>query len=642
MTGIGGGKGSKAEKLGYLGLGMMGFPMARRLLDAGYRTRGLEPLHRQGQSPGRGRRKARHRSSQYRRTASIIFMCVTDAAAVEDVVFGANGLASVPGSGKLVVDFSSIHPDAARDIATRLKMANGMGWIDAPVSGGSKGAEEGTLAVMAGGDAADIERVRPYVLAMARRLTHMGPTGAGQTTKLCNQIIVGCAMAVLAEATRLASNAGIDAGKLPEALAGGFADSIPLQFFVPRMVQGIHSPPLGHIATILKDLDTVVDVAQATSTPCADGSLAAQIFRLGKAARGADVDALEIYKLSAAQAVEGSLRMRLPPTSGRINRIDCGRTHAALKNLPSEASNPAESRMPCTDPAGVKTSSEISIPEQMKAWVLGEPDELFLRDKPTPVPRARGSAGPHRAVAICATDLEIIHRGSPASIQGGLPFNKNFTPGHEYMGTVAALGPHVDEFKIGERVTVEIHAGCGQCKRCRKGMYTSCLNYGKPEKGHRANGFTTDGGFAEYAVNHINTIMPVPDSMSDPEATLVVTAGTSMYGLTELGGLVAGESVVVIGPGPIGLLAVAVAKALGASPVVLTGTRDKRLAIGKELGADRVINVGNENPVDIVKQLTGGIGADYVIECAGIGSHHRSGHPHDQSRRQDLSCRVSA
>ncbi len=105
--------------------------------------------------------------------------------------------------------------------------------------------------------------------------------------------------------------------------------------------------------------------------------------------------------------------------------------------------------------------------------------------------------------------------------------------------------------------------------------------------------------------------------MSDAEATLVVTAGTSMYGLTELGGLVAGESVVVIGPGPIGLLAVAVAKALGASPVILTGTRSRRLAIGRELGADRVINIADENPVDVVKQLTDGIGADYVIECAG-------------------------
>ena len=268
-------------------------------------------------------------------------------------------------------------------------------------------------------------------------------------------------------------------------------------------------------------------------------------------------------------------------------------------------------------PSGVKTAPDLPIPDQMKAWVLGDPDQLFLRDKPVPVPARAEVLVRIDAVAICATDLEIIHSGSPASIQGGLPFNKNFTPGHEYMGTVAALGPDVDEFSIGERISVEIHAGCGQCKRCRQGMYTSCLNYGKPEKGHRANGFTTDGGFAEYAVNHINTLARVPDTMTDAEATLVVTAGTSMYGLTELGGLVAGESVVVIGPGPIGLLAVAVAKALGASPVILTGTRNKRLAIGRELGADRVININDEDAVEVVKQLTSGIGADYVVECAG-------------------------
>jgi L-iditol 2-dehydrogenase len=269
------------------------------------------------------------------------------------------------------------------------------------------------------------------------------------------------------------------------------------------------------------------------------------------------------------------------------------------------------------DHAGVKILPEFPVPAQMKAWVLGGPDELFLRDKPVPVPKRAEVLVRIDAVAICATDLEVIHSGSPASIGGGLPFNKNFTPGHEYMCTVAALGPEVDEFRIGERVSVEIHAGCGQCKRCREGMYTSCLNYGRPDKGHRANGFTTDGGFAEYAINHINTLVRVPDTMSDAEATLVVTAGTSMYGLTELGGLVAGESVVVIGPGPIGLLAVAVAKALGAEPVILTGTRNARLAIGKGLGADRVINIAEEDAVEVVKQLTGGIGADYVVECAG-------------------------
>jgi 3-hydroxyisobutyrate dehydrogenase len=301
MSGIDGADRQSAERLGYLGLGMMGFPMTRRLVNAGY------DVTVWNRSAGKatalvdaGAKLASH-PRDVAAVAGIIFMCLTDAAAVEEVVFGHDGLAAVSGQGKLVVDFSSIHPDAARVIAARLKAANGMGWIDAPVSGGTMGAEGGTLAVMAGGDAADIERARPYVLAMARRLTHMGPTGAGQTTKLCNQVIVGCAMAVLAEATRLAVNAGIDAKRLPEALAGGFADSIPLQLFVPRMVQGIHSPPLGHIATMLKDLDTVIDVARDTSSPVPMAALAAQLFRLAKSARGADVDALEIYKLSANQ-----------------------------------------------------------------------------------------------------------------------------------------------------------------------------------------------------------------------------------------------------------------------------------------------------------------------------------------------------
>lgn len=269
---------------------------------------------------------------------------------------------------------------------------------------------------------------------------------------------------------------------------------------------------------------------------------------------------------------------------------------------------------------GVRASTGMPIPNTMKAWVLGDPGQLRLAEKPVPTPKRAEVLVRIDAVAICATDLEIIEHGTPALIQGGPPFNKNFTPGHEYMGTVAALGPGVDEYRIGERVTVEIHAGCGQCKRCRQGMYTSChnygLNYGDVDKGHRANGFTTDGGFAEYAVNHINTLSRVPDNMSDEEATLVVTAGTSMYGLTELGGLVAGESVVVTGPGPIGLLAVAVAKALGASPVILSGTRDARLAIGTKLGADRVVNVRNEDLVSVVKDMTGR-GADYVVECAG-------------------------
>ena len=271
--------------------------------------------------------------------------------------------------------------------------------------------------------------------------------------------------------------------------------------------------------------------------------------------------------------------------------------------------------------ADLGTGPDFAIPATMKAWVLGDPGELKPAQKPVPVPKRAEVLVRIDAVAICATDLEVIEHGSPALIEGGLPFNKDFTPGHEYMGTVVALGPGVDEYRIGQRVAVEIHAGCGQCKRCREGMYTSCLNYGlnygNVDKGHRANGFTTDGGFCEYQVNNINTLVAIADEMSDEEATLVVTAGTAMYGLTELGGLVAGESVTVSGPGPIGLLGVAVAKALGASPVMLTGTRDNRLRIGLQLGADHVINARNENVVEAVRRFNGGKGVDYVIECSG-------------------------
>jgi L-iditol 2-dehydrogenase len=267
--------------------------------------------------------------------------------------------------------------------------------------------------------------------------------------------------------------------------------------------------------------------------------------------------------------------------------------------------------------APARLSNEYPIPERMKAWVLGNPGEIVPTEKPVPQPAAAEVLVRIDAVAICATDLEIIAHGLPAMVDGELPFNKNFTIGHEYMGTVVKLGPAVDEYAVGDRVTVEVHAGCGRCGRCRQGMYTACLNYGDLTKGHRANGFTTDGGFAQYAVNSINTLVHVPDEMSDEEATLVVTAGTSMYGLDVLGGLIAGEGVVVTGPGPIGLLGVAVAKALGADPVILTGTRDHRLDLGTKLGADHVVNARREDPVAAVKRLTGGKGVQFVVECSG-------------------------
>ena len=271
----------------------------------------------------------------------------------------------------------------------------------------------------------------------------------------------------------------------------------------------------------------------------------------------------------------------------------------------------------------VSTARSPVIPAKMQAWVLGNPGALELIEKPVPHPGAAEVLVRVDAIAVCATDLEVIYHGPPALIHGGEPFNKNFTPGHEYMGTVARLGAGVDEFEVGERVAVEVHAGCGRCERCREGMYTACLNYGMNygdrDKGHRANGFTTDGGFAEYAVNHINTLVHVPDAMSDEEATLIVTAGTAMYGLDVMGGLIAGQALVVTGPGPIGLMGVAVAKALGAQPVILTGTRadQRRLELGRKLGADHVVNVHAEDAVAAVKRITDGKGCHYVLECSG-------------------------
>lgn len=263
------------------------------------------------------------------------------------------------------------------------------------------------------------------------------------------------------------------------------------------------------------------------------------------------------------------------------------------------------------------------VPQTMRAWVLDGPGELRLAAKPVPQPGAAEVLVRIGATAVCGTDLEVIARGAPALIRGGLPFNRNFTPGHEYMGTVAKPGAGVDEFAVGERVAVEIHAGCGRCERCREGMYTACLNYGMNypghDKGHRANGFTTDGGFAEYAVNHVNTLVRVPQAMSDEEATLIVTAGTAIYGLDTLGGLIAGQSLAVIGPGPIGLMAVGVAKALGAAPVILIGTRRdrRRLDIGRRFGADEAVTVEDGDPVESVRRLTRGRGVDYAMECSG-------------------------
>src|SRR5262249_54030206 len=179
-------------------------------------------------------------------------------------------------------------------------------------------------------------------------------------------------------------------------------------------------------------------------------------------------------------------------------------------------------------------------------------------------------------------------------------------------GTVAELGPTVDELALGDRVAIEAHRGCGRCDNCVLGMYTACLNYGDLAKGHRASGMTVDGGFAEYAVHHVSSLYRLASGVSWEDAVLVTTAGTALYGLDALGGYVAGQSVVVIGPGPVGLMTAQACKALGADPVILVGTRPARLALGAQLGIDHPVNATEADPVAAGRRLTEECGADVV------------------------------
>lgn len=266
--------------LGFVGTGLMGRPMTERLLAAGYQVTvwnrtpsKLAPLVERGAIPAEF-------PAAVTRASDIVFDCVTDTAAQEAVVFGPKGICEGADAQKLFVDFSSIRPDATRLMATRLREHTGMGWIDAPVSGGVGGAEAGTLAIMCGGAEADIERVRPVVMNLCQRFTRMGENGAGQTTKLCNQVITGCTMAIVAEAVNLAQRSGVDAAMLTEALAGGWADSKILQTFVPRITGRDFDPPLGAIYTILKDMDSATSLGRENQAALPMTATAAELMRL--------------------------------------------------------------------------------------------------------------------------------------------------------------------------------------------------------------------------------------------------------------------------------------------------------------------------------------------------------------------------
>jgi 3-hydroxyisobutyrate dehydrogenase-like beta-hydroxyacid dehydrogenase len=267
--------------LGFCGLGLMGAPMVRRLLAAGHQVKvwnrspdKIAPLLALGAT-------AANTPADAATGVDGVLMCLFDAPASEAVVFGPDGIAQAKGLPWLV-DHSSIDPAATRALAARLQQANGADWIDAPVSGGVPGVEAGTLAIMAGGAATHLAQATAAMRAYAGNVTHMGASGAGQATKLCNQTIVATTIAAIAEAIGFAARNGIALEQLAPALAGGWADSKPLQVFAPRMIEA-QAQSIGALSTMIKDIDTVMANAQRSGAPMPVTASVQQMMRVAAA-----------------------------------------------------------------------------------------------------------------------------------------------------------------------------------------------------------------------------------------------------------------------------------------------------------------------------------------------------------------------
>lgn len=252
----------RPERIGFVGIGIMGEAMVRRLLDLGHAVTvwNLEPERLPTVVP-HGAVPAPSPAA-VAEASDIVMLCVLHMAAVERCIFGDDGVAHAKTAPKLVIDFSTADPEGTRHAAAKLKSVTGTGWVDAPVSGGPQLARTGEMTVMAGGSAQDFALAEPLLGQMAGNVTLMGPVGAGQTTKVINQAIVGTGYVVMAEALMLAEAAGIDAARLPQCLAGGHADSSLLQRLYPQMQQCAFEPPSSYARQLLKDLKAVSAFSQ--------------------------------------------------------------------------------------------------------------------------------------------------------------------------------------------------------------------------------------------------------------------------------------------------------------------------------------------------------------------------------------------
>jgi len=286
-------------RIGFIGIGMMGEAMVLRLLERGHgpvTVWNLEP-ERLGTVVPHGALAAASPAA-VAAASDVVMLCVLHTEAVRSVVFGPEGVARAPDlAGKLLIDLSTAEPEATRQMAAELQSTCGMGWVDAPVSGGPQAARAGTLAVMAGGAEEDVARALPLLRELAGNVTRMGPVGAGQTTKVINQAIVGTGFVVMAEALALAEAAGIDAAAVPACLAGGFADGELLRRLWPHMQARRFDHPIGYARQLLKDMKAVQAFAEGLGAELPVVAAAAARYAEFVAQGNAMVDSAAILRL---------------------------------------------------------------------------------------------------------------------------------------------------------------------------------------------------------------------------------------------------------------------------------------------------------------------------------------------------------
>jgi 2-hydroxy-3-oxopropionate reductase len=266
--------------LGFLGLGVMGGPMARNLLKAGYSVTGYDP------DPGRMKAftdaggKAAGSLVEVGRAGEIVLLSLPTGDVVRQVVMGDGGLASIMAAGTLIADLSTTEAKVAQDAAAACAK-KGITFLDSPVSGGEQGAIDATLSIMAGGDAVGFARVKPILACLGRSVVHMGGSGLGQATKLINNMIVAAGFAAVCEAWGLGAKVGLDPATLHEAIKGGWAGSRVMEETVPRLLAR-NFVPGGTVDIMVKDVAYALNMARTLDVPVPVTGLAHELFRMVK------------------------------------------------------------------------------------------------------------------------------------------------------------------------------------------------------------------------------------------------------------------------------------------------------------------------------------------------------------------------